>query len=217
MGRPKSMFRYLEKYVGTYRVLAPYDAATEDFPRDEHEKLDDSFDDLYIPCRRGVIKHTYDPGILCWYGDSLGVSRNVYKDIKEAYPNIDITKEEIGSFDVYIYFKEEDLGKVAQIVQPRTNGARIKPYSDKNLPKPAYKIPEEDENKLRALTGDMESSAKMHFMMEVCKDFDEVISSKKGKRYNIKEERKKSKLKPKAFIHSIGMWEDFLEYVKTKL
>ena len=53
------MYRYLLKYVGTYRVKADYDYATEDFPRTADGGIDASFDDLYIPCVKGIIKHTY--------------------------------------------------------------------------------------------------------------------------------------------------------------
>ena len=57
-----NMYRYLEKFIGTYRVMAEYDLQTNDFPRDEEGNIDKSFEDLYIPCSRGksVIKHTYD-------------------------------------------------------------------------------------------------------------------------------------------------------------
>ena len=62
------MYRYLLKYVGTYRVLAEYDVELKDFPRDETGTIDPSFEDLYIPCRRGVIKHSYkDKDILVLY------------------------------------------------------------------------------------------------------------------------------------------------------
>ena len=37
------MFRYLEKYIGTYRVLAEIDKDSGEFPND------DSFEDFYIP------------------------------------------------------------------------------------------------------------------------------------------------------------------------
>jgi hypothetical protein len=39
---------YITKYVGTYRVLAEYDKATNDWVRDEYGNLADSFEDYYV-------------------------------------------------------------------------------------------------------------------------------------------------------------------------
>ena len=35
-----NMYRYLEKFIGTYRVMAEYDLQTNDFPRDEEGNID---------------------------------------------------------------------------------------------------------------------------------------------------------------------------------
>ena len=43
-----NMYRYLEKFIGTYRVMAEYDLQTNDFPRDEEGNIDKSFEDLYM-------------------------------------------------------------------------------------------------------------------------------------------------------------------------
>ena len=52
------MYRYLLKYVGMYRVKAELDDAKKDFPREDTGEVDKSFEDLYIPCAKGIIKHT---------------------------------------------------------------------------------------------------------------------------------------------------------------
>ena len=44
---------YLKKYVGTYRVKAEYDVATNDFPRNEDGSIDSTFEDIYIDCANG--------------------------------------------------------------------------------------------------------------------------------------------------------------------
>ena len=48
------MAGYLRKYAGQYRVVANYNLATNDFPRKKDGLLDQSFDDLYIPCSSGT-------------------------------------------------------------------------------------------------------------------------------------------------------------------
>lgn len=216
MSRPKSMFRYLENYVGKYRVVAPYDLSLEDFPRDDKGSIEESFDDLYIPCRKGVIKHTYEPGKLYWYTTSAQQGHNIYKELLKKYPDLEIEAEEVGSYDYLLFFSENDLDKIAEIVQPRTSGAKIKPFSDKNLPKVPYTIPEKDNKKFNAMVEDMDKITKMQFIRRVCYDFDPIIQEKKGKKYDLISERKKSRLKPKMFIHSIGMWDDFIEFVKQE-
>ena len=60
-------FRYLEKYVGKYCVRAELDPDTNDFPKDSNGKIYESFEDLYIPCAKGIIKHTYENDLLALY------------------------------------------------------------------------------------------------------------------------------------------------------
>ena len=140
------MFRFLEKYTGTYRVLGCLDLSTNDFPRDENGNIDSSYDDLYIPCSRGksVIKHTYEDNklVVCFY-NKCSTARNVYKELKDKYKKLDIEFEDSGE-DGLIYFNADDIKKIATIVKPKTSGASIKWNSSKNLPKVKYEIPSED-------------------------------------------------------------------------
>lgn len=214
------MFRYLEKYCGKYRVLAPYDLDTLDFPREENGSIDENFDDLYIPCKRGIIKASYDSprghDMLCIYFESGQTGENVRKEIEKQFPDIEITIDNVGRWDYYIYFDSEDLDKIATIVKPSTYGARIRPFSTRNLPSPKYTIPEDQLQQLTDIYRTLTSHEKMIFMRAACSEFDEVIQKKKGKRYDISKARKTSKLKNKEFIHSLGLWDDFIEFVKNK-
>ena len=100
------MARYLQRYVGTYRVLAEYDKATNDFPRIpegcNEGMLDPSFDDIFIPCRaKGKIYHVGGNN-LQYYCPSLGMGHNIIKNIY---------LEQIGSIDKYIVtniYKDKD-------------------------------------------------------------------------------------------------------------
>ena len=108
-----NMYRYLEKFIGTYRVMAEYDLQTNDFPRDEEGNIDKSFEDLYIPCSRGksVIKHTYDDEVLviCFY-DKSSTAKNVFNELKCKYKNIYLEYDDCGT-DVLIYFKSGYIGQ----------------------------------------------------------------------------------------------------------
>lgn len=122
------MFRYLERYHGKYRVMSDYDLETLDWPRDDKGKIDDSFEDLYIPCKKGVIKHCYDDYdllVLCFYDKNESVSKKVYDEIKAKYKDINIRYEKDGR-DQFIYFYDKDLDRVAKIIKPRTSGKGIK-------------------------------------------------------------------------------------------
>ena len=211
----KYMYRYLEKYIGTYRVLAEYDKDTCDFPRDETGAIDKTFEDLYIPCRKGVIKHTYrgdDVLALCFYGRAKA-GHNTLKEIKQKYPKLDLESEDFGE-DFYIYFDAEDIKKVASIVKPKTSGSSIKPFSNKNLPKASYKVPGTDLARLYKITEDMDRVTKMHFIKKCNADFIESLSTKK---FDAKADMKASRLNVKEYIHSKGEWENYLQFVQGKL
>ena len=122
------MYRYLEKYHGKYRVLSDYDLVTLDWPRDSNGEIDESFDDLYIPCKKGIIRHTYDDYdllALCFYNKSASVVNKVYDEIKKKHPEVNLRIDEQGR-DWFIYFYDKDLDTIADIIKPRTSGARIK-------------------------------------------------------------------------------------------
>lgn len=212
------MYRYLLKYVGTYRVRAVYDIEKEDFPRTKTGGIDPTFEDLYINCTRGVIKHTYkgnDILVLCFY-EKVGTTNNVYKEIKEKYPKLDIEKEFCGS-DGFIYFHAKDIKKIATIVKPKTSGAKIDPFSNKNLPKVVYKIPAKDMAELYSLTEELSKTETMHFYKKVNSDFINGVRKLNGEKFNAKEELKKSRLGSREFIHSVGLWDKYLTYVKKQL
>lgn len=215
MAKPSDkMYRYLEKYVGKYRVLAEYDLSTGDFPREEDGSIDESFEDLYIPCAKGRILSTYILDTLVWYTDSLGQGRNVRREIDSKYNGkLEYQYEETDA-DVLIYFNEADIKKIATLVKPRTSGAKIKPFSNKNLPKPLYEIPEEDDAKFNKITEGMDRIEKMQFVRNCCSAFDEIIQKKKGKNFDVSKERRESRLKPKAFISYIGLWDEFLKFAR---
>ena len=79
------MARYMQKYVGTYRVLAEYNRATNDFPRLSDGTLDPSFDDLYIPCASKSRIYHVGGRVLEAYIPSIGRGRNILKSLYESY------------------------------------------------------------------------------------------------------------------------------------
>lgn len=87
------MSNYMRKYVGTYRVIAEYNQATGDFPRDIDGEIDKSFDDMFITCIGGSQIYSYGRGVLVAYIPSLGRGRNVLKSLYQT---------QVGSLDKFV-------------------------------------------------------------------------------------------------------------------
>lgn len=124
------MFRYLLKYVGKYKVDCHKDLKTKDIPKDINGNIDEDFDDLFIPCKKGVIKHTYKSGILFWYCNKVATVTSVEKAIKKKYPKVWIEVEYFDGEGI-IYFKDEDLvDKLSTIFKPEKSKERIGPFGE---------------------------------------------------------------------------------------
>ena len=124
------MFRYLLKYVGKYKVDCYKDLKTKDIPRDINGNIDEDFDDLFIPCKKGIIKHTYKDGILVWYCDKISTVTSIEKAIHKKYPNIKIESEYLDS-EGLIYFRDEDfIDKLSNIFKPEKSKDRIGPFGE---------------------------------------------------------------------------------------
>ena len=170
-----TMFRYLEKYVGTYRVLAPIDLDTKDFPKDDKGHIIDSFDDLYIPCTKGIIKHSYIPRYLVWYTNKINLGRKM--KLRFESNKIDIAKYEETDGDILIWFDEKELKKVASLVKPKTVGKGINPYSARNLNddnKIKYEIPKSDLDKYSSIFQDLPLGEKLKFTKTIIKEVDKI-------------------------------------------
>lgn len=212
-------FRYLEKYVGKYCVRAELDPITNDIPKDTNGKIFDSFEDLYIPCSKGIIKHTYENNLLALYILEKPATGSSVKKKFDEY-GLWYRDESFGE-DTLLFFNESDLNKVAKIVKPKTKGKNISPFSKRALNNSIdeFRIPEEDIARYKEITDklDLEHMAKIQFIKKILKDFDAIIQEKKGSRYDISKQRKESSLKPKEFIYSIGLWDEYLDFVQGEM
>lgn len=214
---PKSMFRYLEKYVGIYRVLPELDLATNDFPRDEKGNIAKEYDDLYIPCAKGIIKNSYDYPYLVWYTDKIKTGRKIKELFEEK--KIDIHEYYETDGDVLIWFDESDIKKVAKIVKPKTSGKKISPFSKRNIQtekSSRYIIPEKDIDKYSEIIKDLDKAEKLHFSRSVIKDFYNSLLYNNKKSDKIEEERLNSGLSYKEYIHYLKKWNSFIDYAKDR-
>jgi hypothetical protein len=129
---------YLLKYKGQYRLKAPYDFRTNEFPRDEKGNYADN--DIYIDCKHGNQIYHYGGKELVAYITSLGRGRNIIKKLKEMKKEDIILKVIESDEEVLIHFHVKDIELFAYLLGARTSGAGISPFSVKNLPsnKPKY-------------------------------------------------------------------------------
>ena len=195
--------------------------------------LNDSFDDLYIPCASKcyIMHHEYNT--LVAIIPSMTKGNNIIKDIYEerfgentsygiAYEELYKEVIKLGNIvkiepcdlinkkgknigEMLIYFKNDYMSTMAKYLKPQTNGANTIPFSVKNLPKSKYEIPEEDLIEYKNIASKFKKSLDVgHLTKQFCKDFDKADMKLKG-------------LKGKEYIHSIGKWDEYLNYLKMRI
>lgn len=209
------MYRYLERYVGKYRVVAEYDIGKNKFPNDK------TFEDYYIPCSEGcVIKHTYEGNdilALFFYEDKSLARKTATKLRREKIKFKHDFKNDI--LDAIILFHSSDINKVAKIVGAETKGKNTSPTSIRNLPKEIkkkekYKVPEEDIQKLDRISPALPKVEKMQYFRKHNKEFLKKIDKQYGDNYS-KTEIKKTGLTTREFIHKMGYWKEYIKYIKS--
>lgn len=214
------MSRYLDRYIGKYRVKAHYDEDTKDFPRDHLGNIDPSFDDFYIDCKNNIeIRHS-DRDVLACYIPSLSRGKRILKAIiseenikvdklpdsiekianrvkkLQNYPVIDITDGE-----VYIYFKADKLDFMAKLVGARTFGANIRPLSTRNLPKELYKIPAPALSQYKSAVAGLDGLQ----ISAINRAFTELHPEIKSRH-----------LKCKESVHKNNLWSEYIEFLTAE-
>lgn len=205
------MSKYLiDKFGGTYRVLCPIDKSTNDYPKEINGSY--SSNDLYIKCANKVQIFHLGGSTLQAYIPSLGRGRNILRAVD---PSLIFNIEETNA-EVLFCFKATDMDKVVPYLKPSTLGAGISPYSSKNRPKTAYTIPSEDLDVYTDIMAQISSENRLaigHMTQEFYK-----TKYKSKKAYEaFKQDLKTSGMKNKEYIHSRGLWTDYIKYLQKTL
>lgn len=230
------MAGYLKKYVGTYRVLAEYDLETFDFVRAPDGKIDTSFDDYYIPCKNNSKIIHHHGKILMAYIPKIATGRNVIRKIYQKTTGRKLEENSSVSINA-IYQKLESMGVIMDIVEldseilfkfkndllpiiaetmgAKTKGAYIKPLSIRNLPRESYIIPKEDMDLYKEAISNFQNKSPLNISY-ITKKFLKKVGDNKGSNYDVQYEQRKSKLKNKQFIHSIGKWRDYIDFLNQE-
>ena len=209
-------------YKGKYRVKAHYDLDTNDFIRDAEGELDDSFGDFYLSGRSGIEIHHGVGSELACYIPKLQLGNNVLKSYyevmigKRGKKSIDKIVEELKesgyvndvdilSIEVFFTFDAKYLDDLAPIIKLKTSGATISPFSVKNLPRKPYNIPKADMDIYKEAKGELTG-------LQISRIQDAYIREKCDKDFKMK--MKKEMLKANQYIHKLGLWEDYCNYIK---
>lgn len=205
----------VDKFKGKYRLRCPVNPYTNDFNR----KLDGTYEDVdvYVDCAFNVKIFYYGSGVLEVYIPSLQRGHNILKQIEDE----EIDKKsifDVRETDKEILFKMKYSysERIIPLLKPRTSGAGISPFSSKNLPKSNYTIPESDLAQYKSVISDVPKD-KLLSISHITNSFIKTLVTKQNSMESIKADMKLKKLKSKEYIHSIGQWDNYVNYLKGKL
>lgn len=228
------------KYKGQYRLKPNLDIYTNDFPRTDDGSIDPSYDDIYIKCANGSQIYHYGHSTLVAYIPSLGRGHNtlisIAKELKlisedtksRDYGTLysllekDGTVFDIMENDLEIEFKfhAKDIELIAKYLKPQTSGADISPFSTRNLPKSSYTIPNEEIEEYKKIINSVSKYDKL-LISHITNEFLNNILAKdklyKTLNISMKSDMRKKMLKGKEYIHSMGYWDKYLQYLKVNI
>lgn len=199
-------------YKGIYRVKCEYDKSTNQFQR----KLDGTFEDIdcYIDCYNNIKIFYYGKSILEAYIPSLIRGRNIVKAIiNEINNNIIFNVTETDS-EVIFNFKVKYMNELEKYLRPKINGSNISPFSSKNLPKnKSYTIPDEELMPYKNIVKKIGKKCALNISHRT-NNYLKSLVTKKNTWEDIKADMALRGLSGKNYIHSIGKWEEYINYLE---
>lgn len=159
----------------------------------------------------------YGKSILEVYIPSKIRGHNLIKTIEEE-PGQDIiyNKEENDS-EVLFRFKAKYMKDLEKYLKPKTSGANISPFSSKNLPKnKSYKISNEDLIAYKSIIENIGEN-RIITLTHTINRYLKSLVTKQNTWEDIKADMALKGLSGKNYIHSIGKWDDYIEYLKERI
>lgn len=214
------------KYKGTYRVLPVLDEVYHDLPRDNNGNICHEEVELYIACKYGnkITEYGKDSSnrmVLRAYIPSIGRGRNIKRSLDAQsipYTNYLETDEEVE-----FRFKAKDIEPIAELLNVKTGGANISPFSNKNLPKADVEIPIAEIERYKAATAEVQNGDLL-IIHRITTDFLSNFLEKKykkieGKKFDLNTDMKKMKMSrmAKEYIWSKGMFNEYLKFLEDKI
>lgn len=162
---------------------------------------------------------------------------NTY-DVTRNGETVSVTKETIAILDEELYTKEinnstlifhieetdeevlfrfhsKNMDKLEKYLKPKTNGADRSPFSTKNLPKSKYIIPNEDLVEYKKIIEKIPKN-QLITIVHRTNDFLQSLVTKKNTWEMIKSDMALKGIKGKDYIHSIGKWREYIDYLRKE-
>lgn len=202
-----------DKFKGIYRLKVPIDSNTNDYCR----KLNGTYEDvdMYIDCQFGNKVFHFGGNILQAYIPSLQRGHNILKKLEEIDKFLIFDIEETDS-EVLFKFKYVNSDIIIPLLKPKTSGANVSPFSVKNLPKSSYTIPDEDLVLYKNTVAKIPPE-RILTITHSTNNFIKSLATKKNPMENIKADMRKKCLKGKEYIHSIGKWQEYIQYLRDNI
>lgn len=116
--------------------------------------------------------------------------------------------------EVTFKIKDDDFEKIVHILKPQESGAKISPFSTKNLPKDkGFSIPDDEMAKYKKITENVgkENALKL---AQVIRTFTKDIVLEDGT--DVKKDMKMKGLTGKEYIYAINKWDEFLKFLSKE-
>lgn len=205
-------------YKSKYRILPVIDQATNDFCRDHKGKIDEN--NVYIACYNDVRIWHYGGSKLIAYVPNVQRGRNFIKKLKRL--GVDVFDCDESDEEVTFKFKASDMDVAAQILKPKTSGAKISPFSSKNLPKAQVDIPENELSRYKSLVSKLDNPLVIKMFNDSF--LNDVLAKrlrppKKRKPFDYRQDIKSMMLTHdvKGYIYKKGLFEDYLDYLEKAI
>lgn len=187
---------------------------TNTFPR-EYTGLY-SENDIYIDCYKNVRIYHYGNRTLMAYIPSIGRGHNIIKLINEIESDLIFDIEETSQ-EILFKFNYKHSDKIIPLLNPKTSGANISPFSSRNLPRNKdYRIPDEKFVSYKEIVSKIPRE-RMIDITHTTNNYLKSLTTKRNTWEDIKADMAKKCLKPKEYIHSIGKWNDYINYLRKEL
>lgn len=202
------------RYKGKYRLRANIDKSTNNFPREYNDQFSDN--DVYIDCQKNIRIHHYGKQILETYIPSIGRGHNIIKAIqselgKDIIYNIVETDSEI-----LFQFNSKHMEQLEPYLKPKTSGADRSPFSSKNIQKSKYEIPDEELSAYKKIVENIPQN-QLIAIVHTTNNYLKSLATKKNTLEDIKSDMTLKGLKNKEYIHSIGKWDEYINYLNKEL
>jgi hypothetical protein len=184
------------------------------FPREYNGQFAEN--DVYIDCQHKVTISSFGHGILECYIPSIGRGHNIIKAIKSELGDKVINNIVETDEEVIFQFHSKYMEQLEPYLKPKTSGADISPFSSRNLPKSKYNIPDEDLVAYKKIVSKIPKN-ELISLVHTTNKFLEIYAKKNLKGVDIKADMALKGLKGKDYIHSIGAWDKYIEYLKKNI